>query len=314
LPKETADAFFERLDEDRSGVVDYREFLKHVGPYIDLPGIASAMQPPPKLAQGSSRQSRRSSRSSSKEKVSPIPQTPEEPIPDFQTEAADVDALQEMARFERELRQVMQDIGQKLPLKFKHVRDAFRTLDLAKDGKITRAEMRSFFRGFGWPEDVADRVFNMLDEEGHGEVDYNQFMAYFESVLGPANRPAPRARNLSAATPVLEREVNEIASVISEKIATKFRKPRDAFSALDLTNDGLITRNEMRVFFRTMCMPVSAADKVYDALNTNGSDMIKCDDFKALFGLGPIVRPGGHWNYQDDQRDVQNPVVWRLMG
>merc|ERR1711959_418448 len=60
----------------------------------------------------------------------------------------------------------MGDIGEKLPLKFKSVRDAFRPLDLSRNGKITRTEMRSFLRGFAWPREVADRFFSVLDEDG----------------------------------------------------------------------------------------------------------------------------------------------------
>ena len=41
------------------------------------------------------------------------------------------------ADLEREMKEVMRDIGEKLPLKFKHVRDAFRSLDLSHNGKIT---------------------------------------------------------------------------------------------------------------------------------------------------------------------------------
>jgi len=43
LPTEKAQAFFDRLDEDGSGDIEYMEFLRHVGPYIELPGIAALM-------------------------------------------------------------------------------------------------------------------------------------------------------------------------------------------------------------------------------------------------------------------------------
>jgi Ca2+-binding EF-hand superfamily protein len=90
----------------------------------------------------------------------------------------------------------MEDIGRKLPLKFNKPRDAFRCLDVERDGQITPSEMRSFLRGFGWGEDVADRLFALLDEEERGEVDYNMFMAHFAPVLGPALFPATRSRLL----------------------------------------------------------------------------------------------------------------------
>jgi Ca2+-binding EF-hand superfamily protein len=95
-----------------------------------------------------------------------------------------------------ELALVIENIGRKLPLKFDKPRDAFRPLDVERDGKITPSEMRSFLRGFGWGQDVADRFFSLLDDEGRGEVDYNAFMAHFAPVLGPAVFPSTRGRLL----------------------------------------------------------------------------------------------------------------------
>merc|ERR1711879_840392 len=81
---------------------------------------------------------------------------------------------------EKEMKEVMKDIGEKLPLKFKHLRDAFRPLDLSHNGKITLTEMRSFLRGFGWPHEVADRLFRALDDD-RGEIDFNLFMSHFDA-------------------------------------------------------------------------------------------------------------------------------------
>merc|ERR1712146_672282 len=80
---------------------------------------------------------------------------------------------------EKEMRDIMKDIAEKLPLKFKHVRDAFRPLDLSRNGKITQTEMRSFLRGFCWPHEVANRFFKALDDGNRGEIDYNAFMSHF---------------------------------------------------------------------------------------------------------------------------------------
>merc|ERR1712118_117680 len=113
------------------------------------------------------------------------------------------------AEIEKEMRDIMKDIGEKLPLKFRHVRDAFRPLDVSHNGKITLTEMRSFLRGFGWPHEVADRFFSALDDEACGEIDFNSFMSHFEFVLGPANRPAPRHELITVPDDKLRQEINQ---------------------------------------------------------------------------------------------------------
>lgn len=204
----------------------------------------------------------------------------------------------------------MEDIGRKLPLHFRHVRDAFRPLDLAKDGKITRSEMRSFLRGFGWSHEIADRLFALADEEGCGTVDYTEFMSHFESVLGPANRPAARSPAIAVKDPNIEREINEIAMIVGEKLVTKFQNSRQAFSPLDLSNTGCITKSEMRRFFRNLNMPNDAADKVYGALLRNGSQTVVYDDFMCLFG--PTTLPGGRWRSVDELTNTPRPSIWRI--
>jgi len=203
----------------------------------------------------------------------------------------------------------MKDIGEKLPLKFRHVRDAFRPLDLSHDGKITQTEMRSFLRGFGWPHEVADRLFNALDEDQCGTVDYNLFMSYFDAVLGPANRPAPRGELIPETEMALKQEVNQVAAILREKLMTKFSGARQAFSTLDLSNDGQITLTEMRFFFRSMCMPVDAATKVFKCLCKDGSETVRYDDFLALFG--PVDRPGGRWRTVQELECSPRPMTVR---
>merc|ERR1712216_92678 len=187
----------------------------------------------------------------------------------------------------------MKDIGEKLPLKFKHVRDAFRPLDLSHNGKITQTEMRSFLRGFGWPHEVADRFFKALDDGNRGEIDYNTFMSHFDAVLGPANRPAHREDLVAVIDDQLKHEINQIAALLCEKLQTKFSSAREALRTLDLSNDGKITQNDMKLFFRTMCMPVDAANKMFKCLCKDGADAVEYDDLLALFG--PVDGPGGRW-------------------
>lgn len=224
------------------------------------------------------------------------------------------------AQLEKEMCDVMKDIGEKLPLKFKHVRDAFRPLDLSHNGKITQSEMRSFLRGFGWPHDVADRFFRALDEDASGEIDFNTFIAHFDVVLGPANRPAQRGNlvELCGESDVhFRQEVNQVAAVLSEKLLTKFSSARfparEALRTLDLSNDGKITLQDMKLFFRTMCMPSDGATKLFKWLCKEGADYVAYDDFLALFGT---VKPGGgRWRAVqelDGMSRPSGPPAWTI--
>lgn len=205
----------------------------------------------------------------------------------------------------------MKSIGEKLPLKFKHVRDAFRPLDLSRNGRITLTEMRSFLRGFGWTHDVADRFFRTLDEDSCGELDFNTFMAHFDAVLGPANVPALRGELVSGVDAQLTQEVNQFAGILSEKLLTKFSSARQALRTLDLSNDGKITRSDMKLFCRTMCMPVDAANKMFKVLCKDGADYVEYEDFLALFG--PVDGPGGRWRTVQELKGCPRQQIWTIM-
>jgi len=253
---------------DKGLGLDYEEVMKHLAPFVDLPGISAVKL---SSSKGSTEARSSSRRSSSFSRPGAMLSGRTSKI------AEDKDDLS------HDLQSLMRTIGAKLPLKFRHVRDAFRPLDLSRDGKITRSEMQSFLRGFDFSEDLADRLFFLLEEEGGGEVCYNRFMAHFDELLGPANRAVQRKEQLSVANSDIGREVNEIAGLLGERLNTKFRNLREAFRPLDLQKTGQITKSELRSFFRTMNMPADAADKVFNALLQPDSATILSEDFMALF-------------------------------
>merc|ERR1711971_423413 len=144
--------------------------------------------------------------------------------------------------------------------------------------------MQAFFRGFGHPEDVADRVFDMLDVDGKGEVNYSEFMQHFDPVLGPQFRRARRAPLIQVDDSALEKEINDIAYIIQERLTTKYKTVHDAFRALDLNKDGDVCLSETRRFIRNFGMPPDKADKIFKALDKDGSGSIQYDEFVSIFG------------------------------
>eukprot|EP00397_Hematodinium_sp_SG-2012_P015089 GEMP01015361.1.p1 GENE.GEMP01015361.1~~GEMP01015361.1.p1 ORF type:complete len:329 (-),score=61.39 GEMP01015361.1:1852-2838(-) len=78
-------------------------------------------------------------------------------------------------------------ISQKAAFKFRNVRDAFRLVDVDKSGSVTRREMHIFFRQFNLPKRQADLLFDELDQDDSGEIDYVEFMDHFGSVIQPGS-------------------------------------------------------------------------------------------------------------------------------
>merc|ERR1712070_953807 len=109
----------------------------------------------------------------------------------------------------------------------------------------------------------------------------------------------------------LKQEVNQMAALLGDKLLTKFSSAREALRTLDLSNNGRITRDDMRLFFRTMCMPVDAANKMFKCLCKDGSGTVDFEDFLALFG--PVERPGGRWRTVQELKGSPRPAIWTIM-
>eukprot|EP00441_Pelagodinium_beii_P027154 CAMPEP_0197660956 /NCGR_PEP_ID=MMETSP1338-20131121/51160_1 /TAXON_ID=43686 ORGANISM="Pelagodinium beii, Strain RCC1491" /NCGR_SAMPLE_ID=MMETSP1338 /ASSEMBLY_ACC=CAM_ASM_000754 /LENGTH=594 /DNA_ID=CAMNT_0043238419 /DNA_START=7 /DNA_END=1791 /DNA_ORIENTATION=- len=263
LPQEIADKFHDAIDTNRSGEISVQEFCSCLAPYV------------------------KSDAESKKTFRRQAPETPDllGPPVNHQSDPSKTAWMKEVnSDFRTELRKLMQDMGDKIPLKFKHVRDAFRVLDLERNGRITRSEMRAFFRGFGHPEDVADRVFDLVDQEGQGEIDFAAFMSHFDSVLGPAFRQAKRQEMIQVSDPRQSKEVNDIAEFIGEHLVVKYKTVQDAFRAVDLNKDGKLSQYEMRVFVKKFGLSVDAADLFFHALDTEDTGYVLYSTFVQLFG------------------------------
>ncbi|CAK0895730.1 unnamed protein product, partial [Prorocentrum cordatum] len=273
LTKEAADKFFDRLDDDEHGEIPYEVFTKHLAPYIQ-PQVCGGVRLPVKVhAKGALS---RTMPTGFKDELAASPASPMK-----RRQGAD-------QGLRAELKALMQDLGQKLPLKFRHPRDAFRMLDLQRNGRITRQELRAFFRGFGHSDQVSDKMFDLLAEESHGEVDFCAFMSHFDSVLGPHFRCAKRKPLIELEDKRLEKEINDIAMAIQDRLTTKYKTVQDAFRAMDLNKDGTVQLSELKIFFRSFGMPTDVAEKVFNVLCSDGGmdedGGVKYEEFTQLLG------------------------------
>lgn len=260
FPEDLADKFHDSVDTNGSGEISLQEFYASLAPYVDIQERPVAKR----------------------EDFVLKPDTPETPdeVPSRAVSKEWTKFVQNSQRVE--LRRLMQDIGDKLQLKFKHVRDAFKPLNLQRLGRITRAEMRSFFRGFGHPQEVADRVYDLLQDK-RGEVEYAVFMSHFESVLGRDFRQVSQPPILEMGDFLASREVDGTIETFKRFLITKCRNLQEAYRVIDGDKDGKVSRQEMRLFAKRLGVPSARADQLFDALDVEGLGSINYLQFTRLF-------------------------------
>merc|ERR1711912_63249 len=135
IPGPMADRFFDHLDRDKSGEVQYQEFMAYVAPYVQ-----------PTQIEGSAEMTDCNSNASTRT-PSPFGCTSQPSGTTKQTISPEIKAMLEF-------------IAKKAREKFSHAREVFRCVDCNDDGSITRKEMHYFFRVFNMPEVNADTVFD----------------------------------------------------------------------------------------------------------------------------------------------------------
>jgi Ca2+-binding EF-hand superfamily protein len=270
IPPYVADRFFEFLDVEKKGELEYDYFINYFKPYV-VRGVHGFF--------GISQAKRQSINFMGAD------------------DAAEVDVNQEIEEqlepeLRAQLRRLMQDIGRKLPLKFKAPRDAFRELDLERNGRITRKEMQGFFRGFGYNEEVADKVFTLLAEGETNDVSFSAFMAHFDLVVGSQFRQAKRTPLIPVGDHLHQAVVDKVAKSMQERMTTKYKNVQAAFRDLDLNKDGSVDRHEMAVFLKKLGHE-KVADTFFDAMDEDKSGFITYDEFRALCGEDDRRNPSG---------------------
>lgn len=286
VPDETADRLFARLDTESSGLVAYRSFKGFVEEHMKV-------------------KERSESVSSTVSTRAPSPVHDVEPcdsVTDFASMSRPRSARLRrpqltVAEMQRQLDRDMKIIREKAEGKypsFRHLRQAFRWVDASNEGRVTRREARNFFRVFGVQETTADYMFTLLGAERSDEISYDAFFQVLGPVIGVGHQePSHKQPIALPGNASLEHEVNEVIRVLAEKAGHKFKHPRDALRALDLSHDGRITRGELRVFFRSFCLPCEASDLVFSMLDPDDeSDTCDYEAFMAL--VGPYVDPEHH--------------------
>ena len=171
-----------------------------------------------------------------------------------------------------------------------HLQAAFHLLDLDGDGRVSKAEMISFYRGLGARMDKArDRtleIFRMADKSTDGSLDEREFAKAIVTMredqgAKPAAQPTPSSQPTLTQTQrdqeaqVLLRQYSETSDpTVLEGI----------FKLFDLNGDGIISPAELQasMLLREASDKVTAAKMLLEAGDLNSDGSLNMEEFMHL--------------------------------
>jgi Ca2+-binding EF-hand superfamily protein len=311
-----AHRFFDRLDADRSGEVDYTEMQDLLASYIQpargrieklLPGRDESHHAPLRL----------------------------EP-------PRHADDMHEARMTNMAFNDMLALVGECARKKYRTCREAFRHLDKDKSGAVDRDELTGFLRSNGFPDMAkADAFFNYVDTDGSGAISNQELTNLFAPYIQPSRSKADSQlpgkhpcltdrhphvipnkdflqtgsydsgrwavdgrRGLeSEAPPLSDKEYNKMVNEIGLSAAKKHTSVRKAFCEMDEDKNGYITSDEVAKFLRGFGYPNQAcSDRFFNYLDRNNSGSIDYDEFVGVFapyiqpakGAGESILPGKH--------------------
>uniref|UniRef100_S4RH47 EF-hand domain-containing protein n=1 Tax=Petromyzon marinus TaxID=7757 RepID=S4RH47_PETMA len=170
------------------------------------------------------------------------------------------------------------------------LKEAFLALDINRQGRVTRQELRRLVEGFGFRMgDGHFRELMLLLDPGHsGFVDYTDFLCLFEpreTLVGLTHRV-----NGHKTTDILTWKAAE--EILRDKLTERWKDVCEAFDSCDQDADGFITQDNLRAILRRF--GPSLSDEHFNKLCTG------CEQgpgFRILFSefllrLGVDPRPG----------------------
>jgi len=190
-----------------------------------------------------------------------------------------------------ELEDAFRSIGEMAAQRFSTARRAFRKLDSDYNGRLTRSEIHTYLRNYGW-EHVTDKLFNSLDRDGSGFLVFQEFQEKIAPYIQPGHPHScfkPARRSLSVTARDVSGEGLKLAQEIGLKAGAKFSSVRKAFRHLDHDKDGVLERKEVRKFFEEHGYDHKAADSFFDEIDRDKSGIIRFGEFQGL--LGPYIQP-----------------------
>ncbi|KAL7572725.1 hypothetical protein ACA910_008995 [Epithemia clementina (nom. ined.)] len=134
-------------------------------------------------------------------------------------------------------------------------RDAFAMFDRDGSGSIERSELKDVMTEFGDPptKEEIDEMILLVDENGDGEIDFDEFLTLMRLRMGESGEDAEQ--NL-----------------------------RDVFNIFDADGSGYIDRHEMRLICAKLAQDLTEEEigELIEVVDKDGDGEISFEEFKAL--------------------------------
>ncbi|CAJ1398106.1 unnamed protein product [Effrenium voratum] len=148
---EIADKFFDYLDEEKLGELDYAKFVNFIRPFLE-----GAINGTPLTARDL---------------------TKGKGALDYVLEGlldATEEGQEQLATFDAKFQDTLRVLARKVQERFGSLSAAFRHVDLDRNGIMTRNETRYLFRLCNIPEELANKYHSAVDTNGSGEISFQE--------------------------------------------------------------------------------------------------------------------------------------------
>jgi protein fantom len=194
---------------------------------------------------------------------------------------------------------LVEKIRERIKQKNLSIRQAFLAFDENKDGTISKTEFIKAFRimDLGVTEIEVERLFNSLDKQRSGSIDYRIFCNTIQEI--PIKSPSPQPFQSPSPSPPSQEFIDRVISQLQQRIVEKRLSLRQAFLAFDENRDGKISRQEFLKTFQMMQLGVSNEDivRVFDSFDERKLGVIDYNLFCDKIQQAGSVKssPGENW-------------------
>jgi Ca2+-binding EF-hand superfamily protein len=192
-------------------------------------------------------------------------------------------------------------IGKAAAFRSKNTAQVFRCVYPDKNGMVHRSNVRTFYRNYGLQDKDADAFFDYLDHNNSGTIAYSEFKNHFAKYIDnmykcehPPGVEPPRPKWNSAPPPGTELDelddfMATVVRQIGEAVSQKHTTVAQAFRYMHVDDDGSVSRQEVRNFFRSYgYTDPYVADKFFDHCADDGR--LNAAEFQSHFSL--YIQPG----------------------
>jgi len=264
MPPDKAKEFFDALDKNGDGHINYREFVAAFG------DIVAGFRDTGIMTAHLNRQARAKEFGNSMPRPCRVPRVPR----------YTVDQIKEI-------------VAKRLGGKYTSARAAFRNIDLDKGGTLDKSEFRRFIQSLNveLTEEDYEMLYRELDRDNNGSIDYKEFLFWFGEAICGAPWQAIQSTGLcTAGVPYLANKMPEPALLSSKealrllhlKLTEMSTSVNKVFKRYNKGRSTTLSRRQFRLMFDNYHLNVTDAtvleilkhmQRSHDVLPANGNGL-----------------------------------------